>query len=156
LAAWRRRALATFPELRVEIQRPEFTIYSLFFELLPMVRSAHERDDGETLRRIYGFAEWCFSQKAKDLWNAAGVAFYEHLFDEKAYRDDILSWLSPHVINGCWGLWEARLTRSHFEELRESLAKNRKRLKCLFDVKTEMGFVILIGSAIFAALAGCA
>jgi hypothetical protein len=33
------------------------------------------------LEKIYGFADWCASQKEKELWNAAGVAFYEHLAD---------------------------------------------------------------------------
>ncbi len=38
MANWRRKALALFPELRYDVQLPEFTIYSLFFELLPMSR----------------------------------------------------------------------------------------------------------------------
>src|SRR5438552_15545583 len=85
LAVWRRKALELFPELRSEFQRPESSIYTVFFELLPMVRQAHDGNDVDLLRRIYGFAEWCLEQTAKDLWNAAGVAFYEHLFDERAY-----------------------------------------------------------------------
>jgi hypothetical protein len=36
-----------------------FSIYMVFFDLLPRVRKAHQEGDTETLRRIYGFAEWC-------------------------------------------------------------------------------------------------
>jgi hypothetical protein len=73
LPNWRRKALALFPELRPEVQRPGFTIYMLFFDLLPMAPEAHEAGDEERLRRIYGFAEWCFEQKAKDMWNTAAA-----------------------------------------------------------------------------------
>jgi hypothetical protein len=82
MSAWRRKAIELFPDLRSEVEDPDATIYSVFFALLPRCREAHDRDDTSELEKIYGFAEWCASQKAKDLWNSAGVAFYEHLFDE--------------------------------------------------------------------------
>ena len=107
MANWRRKFLTFFPDLRHEAERPDFTIYTAFFRLLPHVRTAHQDREVETLQRIYGFAEWCFEQKAKDLWNAAGVAFYEHLFDShRSLWPEFVQWLSPRVIEGCWGLWE--------------------------------------------------
>jgi hypothetical protein len=78
----------------------------LYFDLLPMVREAHDNDDHDLLMRIYCFAQWCHAQEAKDLWNAAGVAFYEHLFDERKYWVEVIPWLSPSVIADCWSLWE--------------------------------------------------
>ena len=125
MAAWRRKALELFPELKQDLTNAEYTIYLLYFDLLPMVREAHEVNNRELVQKIYGFAEWCFDQKAKDLWNAAGVAFYEHLFD---FRDDwqkVVPWLSPKVIRGCWPLWEVRLDQNEIDELR-ALFANRK------------------------------
>jgi hypothetical protein len=82
------------------------------------------------LRKIYGFAEWCFEQKAKDLWNAAGVAFYEHLFDRREYRDQVVPWLSPQVIKGCWGLWELMLTPEQLSTVRLMIdSKHTKRFR---------------------------
>jgi hypothetical protein len=83
MSSWRRKVLTFFPDLQREAERPDFTIYNAFSELLPRVRTAHQEGDTETLRRIYGFAEWCSEQKAKDLWNAASVSFYAHLFDSR-------------------------------------------------------------------------
>jgi hypothetical protein len=105
----------------------------LYFDLLPMVREAHERDDIETLRRIYGFAEWCSSQSAQDIWNSAAVAFYEHLFDEKRYWTKVVPWLSPEIIRCCWPLWEVRLEPKELDEIQQ-LIVNRKQ-HCYRDLE---------------------
>ena len=73
MSTWRRKAIETFPDLRREFEQSDMTIYQVFFELLPRVRDAHARADGQELQRIYDFARWCFHQKAYDLWNAAAV-----------------------------------------------------------------------------------
>ena len=79
VANWRRKALALFCDLRHDVQRPDFSVYMLFFELLPKARRTQQgRRRRERIRRIYGFAEWCLEQKAKDMWNAAGVALFRH------------------------------------------------------------------------------
>jgi hypothetical protein len=129
VATWRRKALALFPDLRCDVQRPDFSIYMVFFELLPMVREAHQEGDAEMLRRIYGYAEWCLEQKAKDLWNAAAVAFYEHLFDShRSLWRQFVRWLSPRVVADCWGLWEWRLSAEELAEVRQLIAGCRKPL----------------------------
>lgn len=109
MSAWRRRAIDTFPNLRSDLENRRFTIYQLFFDLLPMAREAHRRRDEEVLRKVYGFAEWCMDQRAKDLWNAAGVAFYEHLLDEGGIRKDVLRWIPVRIREEVRGLWEWRL-----------------------------------------------
>ena len=112
-----------FPDLRCEVQRRDFSVYSVFFDLLPRVREAHQSGDTEMLRRIYGFAEWCFEQRAKDLWNSAGVAFYEHLFDShRSFWGEFVRWLSPRVVEGCWGLWEWRLPPEDLAEVQRLIA----------------------------------
>jgi hypothetical protein len=129
VANWRRKALALFPDLRLDLEQPNFSIYMVFFELLPRVREAHADGDMETLRRIYGFAEWCFEQKAKDMWNAAGVAFYEHLFDSHpSHWSEMVRWLSPKIVTDCWGLWESRLSSEDLKRVRQLLDDCRKPL----------------------------
>jgi hypothetical protein len=125
MAAWRRRALELLPQLRRELNDGEYTVYSLFFDLLPMLREAHDAGDTELLGRTYGFAEWCSQQPAKDLWNAAGVAFYEHLFDYPAYSERVIPWLSPHVVYTHWGLWEAMVSPSEWARVRPLLKGKR-------------------------------
>jgi hypothetical protein len=121
--------LALFPDLRRDAQRPDFTIYMVFFDLLPRVREAHLEDDTEMLRRIYVFAEWCFEQRAKDIWNAAGVAFYEHLFDSHPRLwPEFVRWLSPRVVEGCWGLWERRLSAGELAEVQALVTECRRPL----------------------------
>ena len=47
MAAWRRRALEHFPQLRAELQDSDYSIYMLFFDLLPVVREAHDAADSD-------------------------------------------------------------------------------------------------------------
>ncbi|HET8630198.1 MAG TPA: hypothetical protein VFL91_22475 [Thermomicrobiales bacterium] len=123
MAAWRRKALEAFPALRRDLNQRDYSIYELFMDLLPLVQDAHDADDADTLRRIYGFAEWCLSQRSGDLGNAAGVSFYEHLFDRKDRHDwaKVIPWLSPYVIRDVWGLWEWMLTPEELHDLRKML-----------------------------------
>ncbi len=121
MAVWRRKLIALFPDLRHVASAPDFTPYTAFFELLPRCRDAHESSDECELTSIYAYSEWCLNQKARDLWNSAGVCFYEHLFDmPKLFWPDIVAWLSPNVVAGCKGLWECRVKTddmNHIEEL---------------------------------------
>jgi hypothetical protein len=74
---------------------------------------------------MFGFAEWCAAQTTKDLWNAAGVVFYEHLFDGEnwEHRREVVKWLSPQVVADCTGLWEHWLPPEKFAEVRRLLAE---------------------------------
>jgi len=118
--------LTWFPDLRSEAERPDFTAYSAFLELRPRVAEAHLAGDTGTLRRIYGFAERCARQKDKDLWNAAGMAFYERLFDShRSLWPEFVHWLSPRVIADCMGLWESRLSADDVAEVRRLIAERR-------------------------------
>ncbi len=127
MSSWRRKILTLFPTLRFDAQQPNYTIYTAFFDLLPMSRKAHKAGDDETLRRIYGFAEWCFEQPAKDLWNAAGVSFYEHLFDEyPSLWPEIVQWLSPRVVKEVWPLLEWRLKVDELARVQDLIARRRR------------------------------
>ncbi|MEA2583384.1 MAG: hypothetical protein QOF33_1469 [Thermomicrobiales bacterium] len=131
MSAWHRRALDSFPSLRRELRDREYSIYHLFFDLLPMARDAHETADLATLTRIYAFAEWCYVQHACDLWNAAAVAFNEHVFDEGTHApwEQIVPWLAPSIIRDVWTLWEVRLSPSRLDQLRTLIAGHTKNSK---------------------------
>jgi hypothetical protein len=126
VSAWRRKALEAFPHLRHDLQRRTYSIYHLFFDLLPLARNAHEAQDAEALRHIHGFAIWCMRQRDKELWNPAGVAFYEHLFDV-AELDwaGIIPWIPPDVERDCWPLWEFRLRPEKLTKLRTLFSQAR-------------------------------
>ncbi len=80
---------------------------------------------------MFGFAEWCAEQQAKALWNAAGVCFYEHLFDGTnwPYRGEVVKWLSPRMIADCWGLWKAWLPAEKFAEVERLISQ---RTECFY------------------------
>jgi hypothetical protein len=78
MSAWRQKAIDCLPELKQEFESPETSIYAVFIEMRTALVEFHKSDNKERVRKIYDFAEWCFFQKSKDLWNAAGVSFYEH------------------------------------------------------------------------------
>ncbi len=118
MSTWRRKALELFPDLRAEIETPEMSIYQVFFELVPRCREAHDRGDVAELERIYGFAEWCAKQKSKDLWNAAGVSFYEHLADSNRTLEAIPQWVSKAVFDDIAGLLEAQVGPERVAQLR--------------------------------------
>lgn len=126
MAAWRRRALRLFPQLRLDLQKSDYNYYMLFFDLLPMSREAHDANDVELLRHIYGFAEWCLQQKTKEPANAAAVAFFEHVLDHPGHWSRVVPWLSPQVIAHCWPLWEARLSQDELKQVRQLIEDRRE------------------------------
>jgi hypothetical protein len=121
MAEWRRRAWELFPEYAREfgLEEPETTIYWVFFDLLPLVRKFHDDNDTIGLSKIYEFAEWCLRQgkRAKDLRNAAGVAFYEHLVDSESTLKQIPQWVKPWAFEQVMELFEARLDASDYSKL---------------------------------------
>lgn len=117
MSTWRRKALEQFNDMRIEIQHKDTTIYMLFFELLPRVRDAHTNNDIEKLKKIYEFAEWCGNQKSQELWNSAGVAFYEHLVDSEITFEAIPYWVKPNIFNDVKALFKHRLSEMKYMEL---------------------------------------
>ncbi len=132
MSVWRRKALELFPDERPYIQDGETTIYQLFFLLLPRCRQAHKNGNTKELEKIYGFAEWCFRQRAQNMWNAAGVAFYEHLGDEPETRDEMHLWVKPDIFEDILSLLQYRmrqddltLVQRRFNEIKRSTPTSR-------------------------------
>ena len=119
MSTWRRKALALFPDLRTEIQDGRTTIYTVFFALLPRCRDAHQSGDEAELDAIYGYAAWCMHQKAKDLWNAAGVCFYEHLPDAQPTKAAMARRIAPDIFARVECLLEARMNADEFAALKK-------------------------------------
>ena len=123
---WRARAFEDFPDVCAELggEDEEFSVYQLWFELLPLVEDAHRSGDDELLRRIYGYASWSFDQD-RELSNAVCVTFYEHILDERWMRVDALSWLNRRVVNDVRTLWVDRLTADEMREVDQLVEKLR-------------------------------
>jgi hypothetical protein len=97
MSAWRKRAIECLPGSKREFENPEASIYTVFMELLPSTVAAHRNNDTSQLKKNYDFAEWCFMQKSEDLWNAAGVSFYEHLSDKTETLQAIHQWVKLDI-----------------------------------------------------------
>jgi hypothetical protein len=121
MATWRRRALELFPDLQAELNRPDYTIYGLFRDLSSAVGEAHRAYDDDRLAKIYDFAEWCARQRSEPLWNAVGVSFYEHVFDEPRLSEAVAPWLPADIRALHLGLWQARLGTQAFMQVAKVL-----------------------------------
>jgi hypothetical protein len=124
---WRARARASFPELRDELDDADeiFSIHILFSELMSLLSAAHRSGSDEALRRIYGYASWARTQDDDDIQNAAGVSFYEHLFDERWMRPLVIPWIDATIVREYMGLWEFRLSEPDLDDVRELLSRAR-------------------------------
>ncbi len=127
MSVWRRKAIACLPDFIKEFEKPDANIYSVFFELLPATRDAHCKNDREKLKKFYDFAEWCFRQKEKELWNAAGVAFYEHLGDYDETFLAMPNWVKRDIYDDIRGLLDARLDDEKMKKLDDIYYGTKKR-----------------------------
>lgn len=121
--AWRTRARRLFPHHARHLRQSTYSIYDLMRDLRSDLAQAHAQCDEETLIRIYSFTAWGLSQSDQDLSNAAGVAFYEHLFDPGEAGYLAVPWLSPVVIASCMGLWRWWLGEPEAAEIELHIAE---------------------------------
>jgi len=123
MSSWRRKAIELLPDLRHEFQDKDATPYTVFFELLPRCRQAHREGNDAELHKIYGYAEWCYRQKQKELWNAAGVSFYEHLGDSPETRNEMHKWVKADIFEEISGLLEYMMGAKEFAKLKKQYSK---------------------------------
>jgi 16S rRNA A1518/A1519 N6-dimethyltransferase RsmA/KsgA/DIM1 with predicted DNA glycosylase/AP lyase activity len=109
MSTWRRKAIECLPDMKKEIEKKDFSIYEVFSALLDETVKAHRDKDYTQLRKYYDFAEWCFQQKEKALWNAAGVSFYEHLGNQQETAQDMPIWVKKSIYIQIKGLLEFHL-----------------------------------------------
>jgi len=97
MSIWRQKAIDCAPELKEEFEEPGLSLYTVFMELLPLLRQAHIDKNDERIKKVYDFAEWCFKQKDENLWNPAGVSFYEHLADTDETFSQFTKWIKRDI-----------------------------------------------------------
>jgi hypothetical protein len=123
MSAWRRRALEAFPDLRASVESSDTTLMLFFFELGGEAARAHRIEDERRLDAIYSFAEWCARQPEEELWNPAGVGFYEHVFDEPDIRERVAPWLPEDIRAEHEGLWKLMLNPKDFAAVKRMLRR---------------------------------
>lgn len=117
MSVWRRKAIECLPENRIEFQAPDTSVYTVLSALLTATVAAHRTGNHKQLNKYYAFAEWCARQNAKELWNAAGVSFYEHLGDFPETLAVMPQWVSRYRYQQVRGLLQLRLTEKQLQEL---------------------------------------
>lgn len=117
MSVWRRKAIACMPEYRQELQRKDSSIYEAFSTLLGETIRAHQSNDTAKLKDYYTFAEWCLNQRTKDLWNAAGVSFYEHLADQEETSKAMPLWVKRSIYTRIRGLLVFRIGEDRVQQL---------------------------------------
>ena len=127
MSAWRKKAIECLPESKKDFEDPETSIYLVFSYLVTAAVEFHKTNNIDRLQNIYDFAEWCFRQKSKDLWNAAGVSFYEHLGDHPEIRQAIHRWVKPDIYAEIRGLLKWRLGDKEVQQIDKSYRDNTKQ-----------------------------
>lgn len=110
MSAWRRKAIALFPEHRTEWNARDHPLREVFHRLESDACAMHARwarDPGDAeaadfLARLYGFAEWCLVQPA--LWNDAAIGFVEDITGLVPF-DTLVPWLSPALREAVTDTW---------------------------------------------------
>jgi hypothetical protein len=115
---WETKARALFPHLGVWQPDDYLSIYTLFTELLVDLRVAHRSSNTDQLEKIYHFAAWCFDQDY-EVFNASGVAFYEHLVDDPLTYQAIPRWIEPRIFRVMSQLFEWRLGLDEYKRLEQ-------------------------------------
>jgi hypothetical protein len=131
MSAWREKAIECIPELRKDFEDPEESIYLIFNAMLSAAIDFHRENNIDRLQKIYDFAEWCFRQKSKELWNAAGVSdrsmfYYESVRDDSEVEAKLRSYVENKLLcnRGC---------QEYFKRMRrEGIGWNHKRVERVY------------------------
>lgn len=126
MSVWRQKAIECAPELKADFQAIDLTPYTVFMELLPIVRQAHLDKDYDRLTKIYSFAEWCHKQKDEKLWNAVGVSFYEHLVDTDETFQQFTNWIKKEIYFDIRDLLNHRADETQMKRLDEYYGFKKK------------------------------
>ena len=95
-----------------------------FFLLLPLVRNAHRNNERDLLLRAHAFADWCTRQPEQEIWNPAGVAFYEHLFEDLP-EATVAPWISRRIFADIKSLIDFRLSAKRSAEVKKAYEKRK-------------------------------
>ncbi len=132
MARWRKEAIDRLPELRGRIeQSPE--LMALWIELLLVFEKAYDisRNDG-LIQRIYDFAKWCESaprdqDAGRDPLTAVCLAFYEHIPETEAARNDMHRWFTRSQIVEGREIFSRHISSEQYDQLLGTFDERTKR-----------------------------
>jgi hypothetical protein len=132
MARWRSAAIERLPELREAIAKAN-NVMSLWIELHLAFDNAYRepRNDG-LIARIYSYADWCLSaprseDASHDPPTAVAVAFYEHIPQSKAAREDMPKWFSYDEVAKSRAIFSYHIGDKAFDELLAYMKKDANR-----------------------------
>jgi hypothetical protein len=119
---WRFEAIERLPELRETIAKAE-SVMSLWIELYIAFEDAYRDPKNEDLiARLYAYADWCLAaprnaDASRDPLTAVVVAFYEHIPQSKAAREDMPRWFRYDEVARSRPVFASHIGEETFEEL---------------------------------------
>ena len=132
MSRWRSAAIERLPEFRQVIAEAD-NVMSLWLELRLAFEEAYRdpRND-DLIARIYSYADWCRSaprnsDASRDPLTAVAVAFYEHIPETKAAREDMPRWFEYDEIANCRTVFAYQIGDEAFEELLTCMKKHEER-----------------------------
>jgi hypothetical protein len=134
LPKWEALARVLVPELyaafRINGERSDGSVMPFMALLLQATTVAHRENDEQFLVNAYAFAHWCVAHPDRDLWNSAGVCFFERLFDDMP-ADEVAPWIASDafaeispLLEARFGAERARKIRKRFEARKETVERN--------------------------------
>lgn len=130
MARWRAAAIERLPELRETIAEAE-SVMSLWIELFLTFEEAYrEPRNDDLIARIYSYADWCRAaprndDAGHDPPTAVAVAFYEHIPQSQAARDDMPRWFRYEEVGRNRAMFAYHIGDAAFDELL-AYVKNHK------------------------------
>lgn len=131
MSAWRRKAIALFPEHWADFAQPASRLSDVFLALLADATRAHAAPDDDpdaarVLRRVHGYAEWCMRQEG-ELWNQAAIGFYENLLGSSGVPwERIAPWISPYAAEQIEGTWALGIEGERAPQFRAALRERHR------------------------------
>jgi hypothetical protein len=121
VSAWRRRAIALFPERKDEIER-SLNLALLLSALTSDLDAVFlgRRSEPTLEPRVFEFAAWCLAHPGAD--RTVDVAFYEHLPSSAAGRDAVVRNVPPEQYRRLLPLWKQVLEPEDVASLQRSYA----------------------------------
>jgi len=113
---WRQKGLKLLPELESDFNDEEFTPYLALTEVKNIALTALKSNKNHLVEKCFEYAEWCFRQDEEDLWNAAGICFYEYIYDQDEVLEKVVEIVSIEIFEDIKGLLEQRYSGDRSEK----------------------------------------
>jgi hypothetical protein len=128
---WKEQALQVLPELKEEIEEAE-NPYSMWISIRLAFDNAYGKQRNESLiRRIYGYAKWCYQQPRgetaeDDLLTCVAVCFYEHIPENPAALSDMPRWFTKEDVIGMREILSYHVGEKGFQEMLRAFKKKSR------------------------------